>query len=99
MDAIAQVPGIDVLLVGPFDLGNNIGHPILDGNMHEDLKNAIAKIHKAAVDNGKKTGIYSTSGDQARQFADQGFHMVRSHRKRRTSMRLTSTSRSPSLQT
>ena len=77
MDAIAKVPGIDVLLVGPFDLGNNIGHPILDGTMHEDLKQAIAKIHKAAVDNDKKTGIYSTSGDQARQFADQGFHMVR----------------------
>ena len=63
-------------MVGPFDLGNNIGHPILDGTMHEDLKQAIAKIHKAAVDNGKKTGIYSTSGDQAREFADQGFHMV-----------------------
>ncbi|MCJ1364587.1 hypothetical protein MMC16_003700 [Acarospora aff. strigata] len=76
VDAIAKVPGIDVLLVGPFDLGNNIGHPILDGTMHEDLKQAIAKIHKAAVDNDKKTGIYSTSGDQARQFADQGFHMV-----------------------
>lgn len=44
--------------------------------MHEDLEKAIAKIHKAAVENGKRTGIYSTSGDQARQFADQGFHMV-----------------------
>lgn len=44
--------------------------------MHEDLKHAIARIHKAAVENGKRTGIYSTSGEQAREFADQGFHMV-----------------------
>ncbi|MCJ1482997.1 hypothetical protein MMC06_003163 [Schaereria dolodes] len=76
IDAIAKVPGIDVLFVGPFDLGNNIGHPILDGTMHEELKEAIAKIQRAAKENKKSTGIYCTSGDQARQFADQGFHMV-----------------------
>ncbi|TKA38496.1 hypothetical protein B0A49_13741, partial [Cryomyces minteri] len=64
--AIAAVPGVDVLLIGPFDLGNNIGHPILDGTMHPDLKAAIATIHKAATDAGKRSGIYCTSGEQAR---------------------------------
>ena len=77
MDAIAKVPGIDVLFVGPFDLGNNLGHPILDGVMHDELKEAIAKVQQAAKENKKSTGIYSTSGDQAREFADQGFNMVR----------------------
>jgi hypothetical protein len=62
--------------VGPFDLGNNIGHPILDGTMHDELKEAIAKIQQAAKENHKSSGIYSTSGDQARGFADQGFNMV-----------------------
>lgn len=71
------MPGIDVLFVGPFDLGNNIGHSILDGTMHDELKEAIAKIHRAAKENGKSSGIYSTSGEQAREFADQGFNMVR----------------------
>lgn len=75
VDAIARVPGVDVLLVGPFDLGNNIGHPIID-TMHDELKEAIGRIHKAAVDNGKRTGIYCTSGDQAREYADKGFHMI-----------------------
>ena len=70
------MPGIDVLFVGPFDLGNNIGHPILDGVMHDELKEAIAKILQAAKDNGKGSGIYCTSGDQARECADQGFQMV-----------------------
>lgn len=77
LDAIAKVPGIDVLFVGPFDLGNNIGHPILDGTMHPELKEAIAKVLEVANFNEKRTGIYATSGDQAREFADQGFHMVR----------------------
>lgn len=45
--------------------------------MHEELKKAIARILQAAKDNGKGSGIYCTSGDQAREFADQGFQMVR----------------------
>ena len=45
--------------------------------MHQELKDAIVKVQEIAKENQKCTGIYATSGDQARQFADQGFHMVR----------------------
>lgn len=76
VEEIAKVPGVDVLFCGPFDLGNNIGHPILDGSMHEELKEAIARIQKVAQENNKASGIYATSGDQAREYADQGFQMV-----------------------
>ena len=62
--------------MGPFDLGNNIGHSIIDGTMHGELKQAVAKIQRAAKENEKSSGIYATSGDQAREFADQGFNMV-----------------------
>ena len=44
--------------------------------MHDDLKEAIARIQRAAKENEKSSGIYSVSGDQAREFADQGFNMV-----------------------
>ena len=76
VEDIAAVDGVDVLLIGPFDLGNNIGYPILTGSMHEELKNAIAKIHDAATKAGKRTGIYCTSGEQAREYASKGFHMI-----------------------
>lgn len=76
VNAIAAVPGIDVLFVGPFDLGNNIGHPILDGTMHENLKAAIAKVLRAANSAGKKAGIFCTSGEQGKIWADKGFHMM-----------------------
>jgi 4-hydroxy-2-oxoheptanedioate aldolase len=76
VDEIASINGIDVLLIGPFDLGNNIGHPILDGTMHAELESAIAKIHEAAKKNGKSTGIYCTSGEQGKFYADKGFHMI-----------------------
>jgi len=76
VEAIAAVPGIDVLFIGPFDLGNNIGHPIFDGVMHEDLHAAIAKIFKAASAAGKKSGIFCTSGAQAKVYANMGFQMI-----------------------
>jgi 4-hydroxy-2-oxoheptanedioate aldolase len=76
VEAIAKVDGVDVLLIGPYDLGNNLGHPITTGEPDEELKAAIEKIRKAAIAAGKKAGIYCISGDQARRYADQGFHMV-----------------------
>jgi len=72
---IAAVPGIDVLFIGPFDLGNNIGHPI-QGSMAPDLKEAIATILRTANEAGKAAGIYATSGEQARAYAQQGFHLI-----------------------
>jgi len=62
VDSVAAVPRIDVLFVGPFDLGNNIGHPIVDGKMHDKLHAAITKVLKAANGAGKKAGIFCTSG-------------------------------------
>lgn len=75
VDEIAAIPGVDVLLIGPFDLGNNIGYPIID-SMHENLMAAISTIHEAAKKAGKATGIYCTSGEQAREYAARGFHML-----------------------
>ncbi|KAM0437562.1 hypothetical protein ACHAPT_001926 [Fusarium lateritium] len=76
IDEIAAVEGIDVLFIGPFDLGNNIGHPIIDGVITQKLKDAIAKVLSAGQKAGKKTGVYCTGGEQAKLFADQGFDMM-----------------------
>jgi len=75
VEEIARVDGIDVLFIGPWDLGNNIGHPVL-GDFDSVLKEAIARILKAAQDAGKKSGIYCPSGDVARRYADMGFQMI-----------------------
>ncbi|TGJ82792.1 hypothetical protein E0Z10_g5975 [Xylaria hypoxylon] len=76
VEEIAEVPGIDVLFIGPFDLGNNIGHPILDGVMKPELEQAINRILAATIKAGKKAGFFATSGEQAQKYADKGFHMV-----------------------
>ena len=76
VEGIAAVDGVDVLLVGPFDLGNNIGHPILTGAMDAELERAIDDILAAAQKHGKRTGIYCTSGEQAALYASKGFNMI-----------------------
>jgi 4-hydroxy-2-oxoheptanedioate aldolase len=75
VEDIAAIPGVDCLLIGPFDLGNNIGRPIL-GAMHQELRDAIERIKEAAHKEGKKVGIYCTSGEQSRGFAEMGFDMI-----------------------
>lgn len=76
VDAIAAVPGVDVLFVGPFDLGNAIGHPITGPDYHPELHSAIEKVLEAAFAAKKKTGIYTNSGVQAGKVAKLGFDMV-----------------------
>lgn len=64
------------MFIGPWDLGNNIGRPVT-GEFHADLSAAVDRIFKAAVNNGKRVGIYCAGGAAAKKYADQGFHMVR----------------------
>jgi len=77
LDSVEEIaPLVDVVFIGPFDLGNNIGHPIVNGKMDIELDEAIARVLKATVAAGKKAGIFCSSGEQAKQYADMGFHMV-----------------------
>ncbi|KAI9656736.1 MAG: hypothetical protein M1821_003375 [Bathelium mastoideum] len=76
VEEIAGVAGVDVLFVGPFDLGINIGHPIGDAGIDAELAEAIERVRAAAERAGKRSGIYCTSGEQARKYAEQGFHMI-----------------------
>ncbi|KAI5852689.1 HpcH/HpaI aldolase/citrate lyase family protein [Morchella snyderi] len=76
VDEIAAVDGIDVLYVGPFDLGNSIGHPITSDTFHPNLHAAIEKVYNAAAAAGKRAGIYCVDGDQAHMFSQKGFHML-----------------------
>ncbi|KAK4128173.1 Phosphoenolpyruvate/pyruvate domain-containing protein [Parathielavia appendiculata] len=67
LDLVEEIaPLVDVVFVGPFDLGNNIDHPIINGKMDPELDQAIGRILKATVAAGKKCGIYCSSGEEAR---------------------------------
>jgi 4-hydroxy-2-oxoheptanedioate aldolase len=72
VEKIAQVPGLDVLLIGPFDLAKQLGVE-RGGDEHEA---ALRRILEAAHGAGKTAAIFCTSGEDARVRAEQGFDMV-----------------------
>lgn len=77
LDAVDEIaPLVDVLFIGPFDLGNNIGKPVINGRMDPELDDAIARILEATKRAGTRCGIYCTSGEQAKHYSDMGFHMI-----------------------
>ncbi|KAJ5235276.1 uncharacterized protein N7469_004444 [Penicillium citrinum] len=72
VEKIAAVDGIDVLLIGPFDLAKQLGVTRC-GEEHEA---AIQRIKKAAHAAGKKAAIFCTGGEDARARSQEGFDMV-----------------------
>ncbi|KAL4907785.1 hypothetical protein BDW74DRAFT_148095 [Aspergillus multicolor] len=79
VEAIAALDGIDVLFIGPFDLGVNIGFPIQgtgEENFAPELRDTIVRVYEAGKRNGKAVGIYCDTGLQGKVYADRGFQMI-----------------------
>jgi 4-hydroxy-2-oxoheptanedioate aldolase len=72
VEEIAQVPGLDVLFIGPFDLSKSMNVPF--GS--EAHNTAIERILAAAHKYGKTAATFCTNGEQARARLEQGFDMV-----------------------
>lgn len=70
LDEIAQVPGIDVLFVGPTDLAQNLGHP---GELtHPEVEAAVGRIFEAAQRAGKFPGILVNDVMTAKRWMARG---------------------------
>lgn len=66
LEAVEEIaPLVDLLFIGPFDLGNNIGFPIINGDVKPKLRSAIARVLKATKTAGKKCGMYASNGEEA----------------------------------
>lgn len=74
VEAIAAVPGIDVLWIGHNDLTNSMGIP---GQFdHPDYLAAVERVLAAGRASGKPVGILSGSVADARAALAQGFRIV-----------------------
>ncbi len=73
-DAIAALPGIDVLWLGHFDMTNFMGIP---GQFdHPEYRAARAAVVAAARRHGKVAGFMATDEDWAREYLGYGFRMM-----------------------
>jgi 4-hydroxy-2-oxoheptanedioate aldolase len=76
VDAIAAVPGLDMLYVGPSDLGLALGREARQNQTDPVVLEAIDKILAAAKRAGLKAGMHCTSAEYAGQMIARGFDLV-----------------------
>jgi 2-keto-3-deoxy-L-rhamnonate aldolase RhmA len=74
VDAIAAVPGVDVLWLGHFDMSNFLGIP---GDFANPVfQDAIRKIVGAAKQHGKAAGYMAASAALGKEYLGHGFRML-----------------------
>ena len=70
LEAIAAVPGVDALFVGPSDLAADLGH--LGDSGHPDVQAAIADACARCGRIGKPVGTFAPAEADARRYFDLG---------------------------
>jgi 2-keto-3-deoxy-L-rhamnonate aldolase RhmA len=74
IDEILAVPGIDVALVGPYDLSGSMG--LLGQVLHPEVQAAIDRVLKAAKKAGVPAGIFGATADEVNRYVAQGFQAI-----------------------
>jgi 4-hydroxy-2-oxoheptanedioate aldolase len=74
LDAILDVPGLDVIFVGPYDLSQSLGVP---GQVnHPRVVECVKRIVKACKDRKLACGTFTESPATAASWVAQGLHYV-----------------------
>jgi len=74
LDEIVQVPHIDVIFLGPYDLSQSFGIPgqVDDPRVVKGMEEATKKIRAA----GKATGTFASNAQRAKRWMDAGVQYV-----------------------
>lgn len=74
IEAIARVPDLDAVFVGPFDLSASLGRP---GEVqHPEVLAAIDRVAVACREGGARTGIFALGAAGLAAFPAQGFTLL-----------------------
>jgi len=76
VEAIAAVPGVDVLWLGHFDLTNFLGIPA--DFSHPMYRDAVKRIAEAARKHGKAAGYMAADAALGREYLGHGYRMIAS---------------------
>ncbi|MBN1579059.1 MAG: hypothetical protein JXA89_00035 [Anaerolineae bacterium] len=72
--SILEVPGIDVIFVGPFDLSGSLG--VLGQIDHPRVQAAIQEVKTQCERAGMPTGIFCLDARAARAAAEQAYNLI-----------------------
>ena len=71
---ILAVPGIDAVIIGPYDLSASLGR--MGDIDHPEVQDAIAQIQLACQQAGKPLGIFAVATERALKYAGSGFTLI-----------------------
>lgn len=72
--AIASVPGIDSIFIGPFDLAASLGH--MAEPTHPEVREAMSEVRAACLRAGKKLGIFGVDAAAVEPFLADGYTLI-----------------------
>lgn len=74
IESIVQVPGLDAVLVGPYDLSASMGLP---GQVdHPEVKAAIQRVADVCKGAGMPVGIFGMTTEAVKPYLEQGFRFI-----------------------
>jgi len=74
VEAIINTPGIDAILIGPYDLSGSLG---LIGQLEDpEVKNAIQEVKKACLAKGTPIGVFANGPASAKKHIADGVTLV-----------------------
>jgi 2-keto-3-deoxy-L-rhamnonate aldolase RhmA len=72
--SIVDVPGVDAVLIGPYDLSGSLGKP---GQVDdEQVRNEIDTVRRACRSAGMPLGAFGVSAEAVRPFIAQGYSLI-----------------------
>lgn len=71
---IAALPGLDAILIGPYDLSASLGH--IGEVDHPEVREAIDTIAGACQKAGVRLGIFGISAEAVRPYMEKGFSLI-----------------------
>lgn len=74
IDAILAVPGIDAIIIGPYDMSGSFGK--LGQIQDLEVQNAIDTVRKACLAKSVPIGIFCLQPDLARFYLQQGYNLI-----------------------
>ncbi|MCB0941132.1 MAG: aldolase [Mycobacterium sp.] len=76
VDEICSVPGLSGIYVGPADLAISLGVPVAGATGHPQVRNAMARVQRAATASGVVAGVHAGNGVTGKELAALGFQMI-----------------------
>jgi 2-keto-3-deoxy-L-rhamnonate aldolase RhmA len=74
IEAIVRVPGVDAVLLGPYDLSASLGK--MGQVDHPDVVAAIARVTDACRDAGMPLGYFGVTAAAVRPYVERGYTLI-----------------------